>query len=60
MLEDATQSINQIGSIPQGDGPLFTMDNTVEGPNSSNMPFAQAATAAALAAAFSTVQSMGG
>lgn len=60
MLEDASQSLGRISSVPGGTGPLFTMDNTVEGPYSSPaMPFAQAATAAALAAAFSTVQSMG-
>ena len=59
MLEDASQSLGQISTLPSGNGPLFSMDNTVEGPYSSAMPFAQAATAAALAAAFSTVQSMG-
>ena len=59
MLEDASQSLGQISTLPRGNGPLFSMDNTVEGPYSSAMPFAQAATAAALAAAFSTVQSMG-
>ncbi|KAI9562605.1 hypothetical protein GHT06_010059 [Daphnia sinensis] len=60
MLEDASQSLGRISSVPSGTSPLFTMDNTVEGPYSSPaMPFAQAATAAALAAAFSTVQSMG-
>lgn len=57
MLEDASQSLSRISTIPAGDNPLFVMDNTVEG----NYPsaFAQAATAAALAAAFSTVQSLG-
>jgi len=59
MLEDASQSLGRISSVPIGDAPLFVMDNTVEGPYPSAMPFAQAATAAALAAAFSTVQSMG-
>lgn len=59
MLDDASQSLNRIATIPEGDGPLFVMDNTIEGNYSSAMPFAQAATAAALAAAFSTVQSLG-
>lgn len=58
MVEDASQSLTRIANIPPGDGPLFVMDNTVEGNYSSAVPFAQA-TAAALAAAFSTVQSLG-
>ena len=58
MLEDASQSLARISNVPT-DASLFTMDNTVEGPHSMAMPFAQAATAAALAAAFSTVQSLG-
>ena len=59
MLEDASQTINRISVIPPGNEPLFTPNNTVEGSYPSPMPFFQAATSAALAAAFSTVQSMG-
>ena len=59
MLQDASQSLGRISTVPGPETQLFAMDNTVEGNYSGAMPFAQAATAAALAAAFSTVQSMG-
>ena len=55
LLDDASQSLNRIATIPEGDGPLFVMDNTVEANYSFGKPFAQAA----LAVAFSTVQSLG-
>ena len=57
MLEDASQSLGRISSVPST-GSLFTMDNTAEGPYSS-IQIVQAQAATALAAAFSTVQSLG-
>jgi hypothetical protein len=57
MLEDASQSLGRISSVPST-GSLFTMDNTAEGPYSS-IQMVQAQAATAIAAAFSTVQSLG-
>lgn len=62
MLQSASNSLGRISTVPPPGTQLFTMDNTVEGNyagGGGGMQFAQAATAAALAAAFSTVQSMG-